>query len=145
MTQTNEIGYRFVDAIPENPEQGVLYLALDYGAAIHLCCCGCGYEVSTPLSPTDWSLTFNGVSVSLTPSVGNWSLPCRSHYIIDRGKVRWAAAWDSDQVDAVRRYDKARKKSFYDEGIHADTTHRPLEKANNGQQGLFAWIKSLFR
>jgi hypothetical protein len=33
---------------------------------------------------------FDGRSVSLTPSIGSWSLPCHSHYFLTRGKVRWA-------------------------------------------------------
>ncbi|WP_417924835.1 DUF6527 family protein [Collimonas pratensis] len=27
----------------------------------------------------DWSLTYDGKTVSLDPSIGNWSLPCRAH------------------------------------------------------------------
>jgi hypothetical protein len=49
------------------------------------CCCGCGHEVVTPFSPTDWKLTFDCVSVSLYPSIGNWSPPCRAHYFIECG------------------------------------------------------------
>ncbi|WP_425342947.1 DUF6527 family protein [Rhizobium etli] len=45
----------------------------------HLCACGCRTEVITPLSPTDWRFTFNGKTISVEPSVGNWSLTCRSH------------------------------------------------------------------
>jgi hypothetical protein len=67
----------------------------------------------TPLSPTDWKLTFDGVSVSLHPSIGNWSLPCRSHYWIDRGKVKWAAQWSDEQIQAGRANDTWSKDQYY--------------------------------
>jgi len=47
-------------------------------------------KLSQPLGPTDWKLTFDGESVSLYPSVGNWNFPCQSHYWIQENKVRWA-------------------------------------------------------
>ena len=78
----------FVSDIPDDLDEGVLYLALDYDAMVHLCACGCGSEISTPISPTDWKIAWDGVGITLRPSVGNGSLRCRSHYIIDAGKVR---------------------------------------------------------
>jgi hypothetical protein len=78
------IRHEFVDLIPDALEDGVLYVSVQYATALHLCCCGCGSEVVTPLSPTDWSLTFDGDTVSLRPSIGNYSFPCRSHYFITR-------------------------------------------------------------
>ncbi|WP_416072066.1 DUF6527 family protein [Streptomyces sp. ME18-1-4] len=65
--------HRFVEYIPEDLERGVLYVSLPYTIAVHLCACGCGSTVVTPLGPTDRSLTFDGVAVSLSPSIGNWS------------------------------------------------------------------------
>jgi hypothetical protein len=72
----------FVESAPDQLEEGVLYVSTTYASAMHLCCCGCGTEVITPLSPARWSITFDGETISLWPSVGNWSQPCRSHYII---------------------------------------------------------------
>lgn len=79
----------FVGGIPDRLEDGVLYVSLEHDAMMHLCACGCGKEVSTPLGPTDWRLTWDGASISLAPSVGSGGLPCRSHYLIDRNVVRW--------------------------------------------------------
>jgi hypothetical protein len=42
--------------------------------------CGCGKKVVLPLHPTHGKLTYDGETVSLSPSVGNWSFPCESHY-----------------------------------------------------------------
>ena len=87
-----KLSYRFVDVIPENLEPQCVYISLEYSTAIHLCCCGCGREVVTPISPKDWHVTFDGASVSLHPSIGNWKFPCRSHYWIRKSNVVWAPA-----------------------------------------------------
>jgi hypothetical protein len=58
-------------------------------------------------------MTFDGETVSLRPSIGNWTLKCRSHYVIDRGKVIEAGPWSEEQVDAERRRDRAAKAHFY--------------------------------
>ncbi|MBK7970270.1 MAG: hypothetical protein IPK08_15745 [Bacteroidetes bacterium] len=68
------IQHKFVEFIPDVIEGGVLYISIEYCTAIHKCACGCGNEVVTPLSPTDWEITFNGKTVSLDPSIGNWVL-----------------------------------------------------------------------
>ena len=60
---------------------------------MHLCCCGCGNEVVTPLNPDGWRLTFDGESVSLHPSISNPDMDCRSHYWITRDKVCWVPQW----------------------------------------------------
>ena len=39
----------FCDEIPHELEHGKLYLAPQYRAAVHLCACGCGTKISTPL------------------------------------------------------------------------------------------------
>jgi hypothetical protein len=63
----------------------------------------------TPLSPLDWKLIYDGESISLDPSIGNWSFKCRSHYWIRQGRVVWAPRWSRDQIAAGREADwKAR-------------------------------------
>lgn len=105
--------HQFVTSVPENPEQGVLYVSLPYRTAIHKCCCGCGHEVVTPFSPTDWKVTFDGVTVSLCPSIGNWSLPCRSHYWIESGKIQWAENWSNERIAVGRAQDRRLKEQYY--------------------------------
>ena len=61
----------FVDSIPNDTVDGVLYISIRYVVAIHRCCCGCGREVVTRLSPNGWAITFDGESVSLNHSIGN--------------------------------------------------------------------------
>ena len=67
----------------------------------------------TPLSPTDWSLTYNGESISLSPSIGNWSFECRSHYWIEKGTCRWAGPWSKEQIEAGRTHDRRAKERQY--------------------------------
>ena len=90
MKRSGAISHEFVKTIPEDLEELTLYVSMDYATVVHMCCCGCGQEVVTPLSPTDWTLIYDGVSISLSPSIGNWGFECRSHYWISKSKVRWA-------------------------------------------------------
>lgn len=102
MSRIARLRHVFVDELPEQLEDGVLYVSMPFATAAHRCCCGCGYEVVTPLSRADWVLLFDGESVSLEPSIGNWSFPCQSHYWIDRGVVVWARPWSKAQIAAGR-------------------------------------------
>ena len=91
----------FMESIPERLDANTLYVSIKYATAIHSCACGCGREVVTPLSPTDWTLSFDGRTVSLSPSIGNWSSPCRSHYFFKKDRIRWAPAWSDEEVVAM--------------------------------------------
>lgn len=105
--------HRFVRNVPRELEPGVMYVSMEYATAVHSCCCGCGERVVTPFTPTDWNMTFNGESISLNPSVGNWNQKCRSHYVIRQGRVLEAGPWSNAQVEAERRRDKRAKASHY--------------------------------
>lgn len=105
--------HRFVRNVPRELEPGVLYISMEYATAVHSCCCGCGERVVTPFTPTDWHMTFNGESISLHPSVGNWNQKCRSHYVIRQGRVLEAGPWSNAQVEAERRRDKKAKAAHY--------------------------------
>jgi hypothetical protein len=105
--------HRFARNVPRELDPGVLYISMDYATAVHSCCCGCGDRVVTPFTPTDWRMTFDGESVSLHPSVGNWNQKCRSHYVIQENRVLEAGAWSASQVEAERRRDKRAKAEHY--------------------------------
>jgi hypothetical protein len=108
VTETDELRPAFVETFPASMEPGVLYVSLPYRTCGHLCCCGCGNEVITPLSPAQWSLTYDGESVSLAPSVGNWALRCQSHYWIRRGKIHWSRRYSAEEIDENRYRDRLR-------------------------------------
>jgi len=118
------LAHRFVEHIPEVLDPGVLYISVQYATAAHSCCCGCGEEVVTPITPTDWNMTFDGETISMWPSVGNWTLACRSHYVIDRGEVLRAEPWTDEEVDAERRRAGAVRARYYS-GDRADDAPSP--------------------
>ena len=90
MKARNHYKTEFVSYIPQEMKEGVVYVCLPYNIAAHLCACGCKSEIYTPISrKSGWVLTYDGVNVSLTPSIGNGAYPCRSHYFLQDGKVRW--------------------------------------------------------
>jgi hypothetical protein len=103
--------HRFVKFIPEALEDGVLYVSVEYKTVTHRCCCGCGEKVVTPLSPAGWALTFNGQSVSLSPSIGGGT--CNSHYFVRRGRVEWVRPLTKVQAAAALRRDHAAAERVY--------------------------------
>lgn len=107
------LSHKFVTFMPDHLEDGVLYISMEYATAIHKCCCGCGNEVVTPLSPTDWKLTFDGETISLYPSIGNWNFKCQSHYWIKNSEVEWAPKWTKGQIERGRRFEEQEKREYY--------------------------------
>ncbi len=111
---TKRLHHEFVDTVPDVLEPDLIYVSLAYATAVHLCACGCGGEVVTPLSPTDWQIAYDGETLSLlggddavsrAGSIGNWSFPCRSHYVVRRGQVHWCKPWTNEVVAAGRAAD----------------------------------------
>lgn len=135
---------QFVDYIPAQLKERTLYVSMEFATATHLCPCGCGSEVVTPLSPTDWSLVFDGESVSLDPSVGNWTLPCQSHYWIRKSQVLWARQWTRDEIEAGRRADRSAKLEYYGRG-QGSTLTAPTDQEEDAPVGLLASVGKWFR
>lgn len=92
------VSHEFVEFIPDNLRSRTLYVSIPYATAAHLCACGCGEKVVTPISRIGWSVTYDGESVSLHPSVGNFGLRCESHYFIRNGRIVWAAKMSSEDI-----------------------------------------------
>lgn len=113
MTGPHILNHEFVEYIPTTLEEGVVYVSVVYATAVHKCCCGCGNRVVTPFSPTDWKITFDGESITIYPSIGNWSFPCQSHYWIRRNAVEWAERWTSAEIVAGRTRDQITKERHY--------------------------------
>lgn len=109
---------RFVELIPEELEEGVLYVSREYQTATHLCACGCRSRVVTPLGPLGWALTEREAGVSLRPSIGNSNFPCRSHYWIREGRVEWAAPLTDRSIAASRQRDQRAKERYFAERRH---------------------------
>jgi Family of unknown function (DUF6527) len=108
---TDKFELRKVQYMPTELEPGILYVAEEFKAAAHLCACGCGSVVRTPLNR--WALVETEHGPSLHPSVGNWQEPCQSHYWIDGGKVRWAPKWSRSEIEVGRREEQERLEARY--------------------------------
>ena len=122
----------FVVHAPDNLQDGVLYVSMNYSSVIHNCACGCGQETVTPLSPIDWKLAYDGKHITLHPSIGNWSLPCKSHYYIRDNRVEWATRWGKSRIETNRREYLRDSALYYGEqspaGEQDSTKKRGLRK-----------------
>lgn len=118
--------HQFIRHLPDVLRPGTLYISMEYSTASHLCCCGCGEEVVTPFAPAQWKMTFDGEAVSLHPSIGNWLLQCRSHYVIKNGQVLEAAPWSDAQVATGLANDAAARAGMYEHSSRAISTASPV-------------------
>jgi hypothetical protein len=125
-----------VHYMPKDLEPGVLYVSEEFGAAAHLCPCGCGLKVRTPLGPTDWTLKETESGPTLYPSIGNWQFPCKSHYIIREGRIVWCTEWTPDQIVSGRRAELERARAFYE-----SRDHSLIQRLRN----FWRWLKRLLR
>ena len=107
------IRHEFVDLIPDFIDEGILYISTTCATATHRCGCGCGEIVVTPIRPSWWTLVWDGKTVTMNPSIGNWSLSCRSHYWIKENKIVWARKWDDLEIKGYDIKDKITRTWCY--------------------------------
>lgn len=103
-----------VHYMPTERAPGILYVSEEFRIALHLCACGCGAKIKTPLGPTEWSIVETERGPSVWPSIGNWQQSCQSHYVISHGEVKWAGKWTPEQIAAGRRSEEERRQAHYD-------------------------------
>lgn len=125
----------YVDFIPRDLSEGTLYISKKYGTASHLCCCGCGTKIVTPLRPTEYRLTESSGGVSLWPSIGNWDHPCQSHYVIENNRVCPAPQMSRAQIQRGRNYDEARKDAYFTAKL----------QPRSGWRAGWEWVVRAFR
>jgi hypothetical protein len=138
--------HEFVNDIPDMLEDGIIYISLQYATIIHKCICGCGNEVVTPLSPTDWRFSYDGETVTLDPSIGNWNFDCQSHYWIVNNEVRLARSWSYAEIEAGRMRDRLRKRKYFisrDEyqATVNETKQPSLERKASVLERIINWIR----
>lgn len=139
------ITHKFVEFIPDALQEGVLYISLEYSTAVHRCFCGCGREVVTPISPTDWSISVVGGKVSLAPSIGNWGFACRSHYWIRKNRVQWCGDLPQSLINAGRARDKIAKAAYYADRVNAVNTYAETKVQSTEQQEASGRKTGFFR
>ena len=111
--KTQALRPAYVEFMPASLDPGVLYISKKYRTASHLCCCGCGTKIVTPLRETEYSLVDRGGLVSLYPSIGNWDHPCQSHYVIRDNAVLAAGTMSRAQIDQDRAAADALKDAYF--------------------------------
>ena len=141
MNRLQTLTHKFVEFVPEELEQGILYISIQYTTASHKCCCGCGFEVVTPISPDGWKLIFNGKTVSLEPSIGNWGFACRSHYWITQNRISWAEDWSDKRVEASRKFLKLKGKTAAKSGTVAQDKTASEDSASTIPKNEGLWRK----
>src|SRR5262249_14539462 len=96
-----------------------------------------------PLTPTDWELTFDGESITLSPSIGNWSFPCRSHYWIRNNRAEWALSMSQEEIDVGRAADLVAKQKWYGVARKVEKTETKVTPPNtNWWQKIVGWFNA---
>jgi hypothetical protein len=138
MKTPRAIAFEFVDVVPSAREEGKLYVSIKYRTAIHSCFCGCGMKVVTPIRPTGWRLAYDGDTVSLHPSVGNWSFACQSHYWITNNQVIPAGPMSQEEIESGRRRDRAAKAPYLGETLSVLKIASPDD--TNKRRTFLEWL-----
>lgn len=136
----------FVESAPQELQDGVIYISDRFRTALHKCCCGCGREVVTPLNPAGWSYYREGRAITLKPSIGNWSFPCKSHYLIIKNEVVWVETMSAQQIARVKARD-ARDQEAYIKRCNEEKL-RPTQDAPRvvaQSSGISGLLKKLVR
>lgn len=128
----SKIELKRVKFMPKVLEPGILYVSEEYNIAGHLCPCGCGNKVMTPLGDSEWSFNAKNGKASLYPSLGNWQLPCRSHYWIRNGVIDWSFQWTAQQIDAGYKREEEERKLKFDKPA--------ASRLRSFKEKLFSWI-----
>ena len=131
-----KIELEYVHYMPKELKLGILYVSEEFGSAAHLCPCGCGSKVRTPLGLTDWTVEVTNKGPTLYPSVGNWQLPCQSHYVIHHGEIKWAGKWTPERIMTGRRNEERLSRAYY-ENLY--------RKSGGAFRRLWRWIRDLFK
>jgi hypothetical protein len=142
MRSETEIEPVFVETFPDTLETAKLYVSIPHCVAAHSCACGCGEPVFTPISPVGWSIQFNGESISLYPSIGNWSLPCRSHYWIRNNRVEWSYRFNERDIKAVKERDLLSRERYFG---HLDSPVETKSEEPPKEGGLAKKAKKIAR
>jgi hypothetical protein len=129
-----------VELAPRPLIPGVLYVSQKYRVIIHLCCCGCGEKVVTPLSPAEWQLTLHEGVATLQPSIGN-ATACRSHYWIRQNRVVWVPNMTNQQIALVQERDRASLETMFARRRHGGGQPRSvLHMIGAALRSVWEWL-----
>lgn len=135
MPKATRVDFHFVEEMPTELDDATVYISIPYRMTAHMCLCGCGEKVVNPLRPNRWSLSYDGATISLDPSVGNSGIACKTHYWIRRNGVRWLPPMTERQsADA-----------FELDGWHDEVAEEVPAVRSGGQPRRGGWIRRLLR
>lgn len=104
-----------VKSMPLILQEGILYVSLENEVVGHLCPCGCGCKVLIRIGKAGWDYTEDKGKVTLFPSLGNWELPCRSHYWIRKNKIKLASSWTDEEIEEGKQSDIEKKRQYFED------------------------------
>lgn len=134
----NTISLKLIEHLPLELEANVLYVSEEFEIAGHLCPCGCGSKVITPLGVNEWLFSEFDGKPTLKPSIGSWQLPCQSHYWINGGKIIWSYQWSTDEIEAGRIAEEEKRIKYYEE------LDEIWKKKNSLWSRIRKWVLSFF-
>jgi Family of unknown function (DUF6527) len=137
----------YVEHLPEQLEQGVLYICEEFDVTAHKCCCGCGEDVYNKLGPARWRMIkMPDATVTLHPSIGNWNYKCQSHYWIQSNRVIDAGWMSARAIKAAQRRDR-HERGRYLAGLNAGAKDGASwwERATALVAGTVRAVKALWR
>jgi hypothetical protein len=143
VNRRTRIQHRYVEFIPKELDEGILYISKRFNTASHLCCCGCGSKVVTPLNPAKWRLVDHNSTVSLSPSIGLGALPCRSHYWIRRSRIDWYPDMTDAQTRRAEQADEYASQVYTGERLPIPPSAK--DSIIDRWRRLIGWFRSLFR
>jgi hypothetical protein len=100
--------------MPKQLDSGILYVSEEFKVAAHLCPCGCGNKIVTPITPVNWSFNDNNNKPTLSPSISNWQLPCKSHYWITKGYISWSYKLSKEEASESWLEEEKSRMAFYE-------------------------------
>jgi hypothetical protein len=99
--------YQAVERLPMQLDRGVLYHSEEFEVAALACACGCGHRVML-LVPDSHQVSCQNGMATVQPSISVCDAPCKSHYIITAGEVRWLPAFSDAMASSTMRAQIAR-------------------------------------
>lgn len=119
-------------------EDGVVYHTEEFELAGMLCACGCGHRITLLVPDSHQVLNDDGYA-TVSPSVGVFDAPCRSHFFIHAGEVEWLPAFTGEAASRIMRNQIAR---------HVARDTKPMswwQHANAAIRGLLNKLQSIVR
>jgi len=141
MAKITQLTHEFVESFPAQLDDGVVYVSIKFATSTHKCCCGCGGQVVTPISRVGWKLVYDGETISLNPSIGNWSFPCKSHYWIIENQVLWDESWSREEIRELRRKEIRIREKHYEGKAPRKLSAGPSNKKKKEQKSFFQKLK----